>query len=135
MAGTEQQQQNNTLPFGTEDFMSLGLGTIAKIRRWKQHKHHVSTAKFVKLYGATPETCSEVWKDLTGHPNAIVNVGSGGKPQHLLLALRFLWKYQEQSDLAQFFGQTEKTVAKWLRIYVVKLAILLQSKVSHSYCF
>jgi hypothetical protein len=120
-------------PFGAEDFMALGLGTIAKIHRWKQHKTHASVAKFVKFYGCTPETCAQVWKDLTEHPDAEVNVGSKGKPSHLLLALRFLWKYQEQSDLAQFFGiQTEKTVGKWVRIYVGKLALLLQSKVSQS---
>jgi hypothetical protein len=126
-------QSEGGLSFGAEDFMALGLGSIAKIHRWTQYKHHVNIAKFTSFYGGTPETCAEIWKDLMEHSDPLVNVGNKGKPTHLLLALRFLWKYQEQIDIAQFFGiQSEKTVGKWIRIYVVKLALLLQSKVSHS---
>jgi hypothetical protein len=129
-AGSEQSKAQ---PFGEEDFMALGLGTIAKVLRWKQHKRHISVAKFTKFYGATAATCAEMWKDLTEHPDPSVNVGSKGKPKHLLLALRFLWKYQEQNDIAQFFGiQCDKTVGKWVKIYVTKLSLLLQSKVSRS---
>jgi hypothetical protein len=59
-----------------------------------------------------------------------VRLPEHAKPMHFLLAVRFLWKYHEERDLARYFGMRSKTTApKWWKIYVIKIEKLLDRKV------
>lgn len=108
--------------FTEADFLQLGLET-ANHPKWRQYKDHCNIKRFKKAYGMTPVTCADVWatfRDLPpDHPSRI---GKRADPVHLLIALRWLWKYETEADLGRFFSLTEKTVTKWIRIYVKKMA-------------
>jgi hypothetical protein len=111
-----------------EDFMALGL-SIAGYDLWKSYKLEANIERFKKHYGVTPTTCADVWRDLKISTDERIHVGKKGKPANLLLACRFLFKYDTQTDLGSFFKiRSDKTVGKWCEIYVSKLALLLRSK-------
>ena len=77
------------------------------------------------LTGPTPLTSSEIW-------NALVQaekLTKTSKPVHLLLAFRYLHKYDTQIDLGQFFKiSSHVTITKHCKNYVGLIASLLITK-------
>lgn len=107
-----------------QDFLQLGM-EIAGINRWQQYRPNTNVKRFKKRYGATPLTCHQMWVDLI----AIGEVKNRSKPAHLLMALRYLFKYESCTDLGDFFGfATDAAVAKWCKLYVTKIQKLLDLK-------
>jgi len=123
--------------FSTEEFMALGLETGGH-PKWRDYKHERNIDRFKEDYGVTPQTCHDIWEDLRNFDAEIecldehkspVRLEKGAKPLHLLLGIRFLFKYQEQRDLCRFFGmRSPKTMSKWATLYVFKIERLLDMK-------
>lgn len=108
-----------------EDFFALGL-ELAGHSKWQQYKHERNLERFKEDYGVIPETCCRIWEDL----RTSFRLEKKAKPKHFLLAIRFLFKYEDESDLCRFFGiRSKKTVRKWWKIYVRKIEEILESKV------
>lgn len=52
------------------------------------------------------------------------------KPMHFLLALRFLFVYENETNLGQFFGiRSRNTVGKYVKMWVKRIQSLLKAKV------
>jgi hypothetical protein len=118
-----------TRKLSCKDFMSIGL-TIAGFDRWMMYAEAANNIRFVQHFGATPATVSEIWNAMLVHPDIDCRVDANTNPKYLLLGLRFLWTYHTQGSLGNFFGiRSEKTVGKWSRMIVLKLAALSKYKV------
>ena len=51
-------------------------------------------------------------------------------PKHLLVAIRFLWTYDEEYEIARFFSfRCYNTGRKWWKFYLTKIEKLLELKV------
>jgi len=118
-----------TRKLSCKDFTSIGL-TIAGFDRWRMYTEAANNVRFVQHFGATPATVSEIWNAMLVHPDIDCRVDANTNPKYLLLGLRFLWTYHTQGSLGNFFGiRSEKTVGKWSRMIVLKLAALSKYKV------
>ena len=115
-------------PFSVQEFLQLGLEN-AKYFKWQKYQPHCNIDRFKKQYGVTPQTAADVWQLLREQP-----VGHGSrlepnsKPIHLLMSFHFLFKYPEEEELGLFFLiLSPKTVGKWTKHYVIKIAGLLDN--------
>jgi hypothetical protein len=111
------------------EFMGLGL-EIGGHTRWRTYKHEANVKRFKQAFGVIPETCVLLWDALRNSMNATVRLQKNDKPMHLLVAIRFLWTYHEEYDIARFFSfRSVVTGRKWWKIYVKKIEKLLDRKV------
>lgn len=113
------------------EFMELGL-ELAGYKRWKRYKEKANIQRFKSHFGPLPKSCENIWIDLQTTTDAACRIESDADPKHLLLGLRFLWKYQTEDDLGAFFQMTSKTVRKWSHVYARKIQLLLPNKVRDS---
>jgi hypothetical protein len=102
------------------DFMSLGL-EWAGFMRWKNHKHETNLEHFKGWYGASPKSCERIWFDLQTTIEEEFRINSDANPLHLLLTLHFLKSYQTELILSPTFSMTEKTVRKWIGVYMAQV--------------
>jgi hypothetical protein len=110
-------------------FMGLGL-ELGLHTKWRTYKHDQNINRFKADFGIIPESCVLLWDALRNSMDPTVRLPGNAKPMHFLLAVRFLWKYHEECDLARYFGMRSKTTArKWWKIYVIKIEKLLDRKV------
>ena len=71
-----------------------------------------------------------LWDALRNSMDATVWLQKNDKPMYLLVAIRFLWLYDEEYDIARFFGfRSVVTGRKWWKMYVKKIEKLLDRKV------
>jgi hypothetical protein len=128
----KQKRPTMSLPprlLSSKTFLSIGL-TIAGFDRWMMYTEAANNRRFVQHFGATPPTVADIWNAMIVHTDTNCRVEANTDPKYLLLGLRFLWTYHTQASIGSFFGiQSEKTVRKWIRMIVSKLAALLQYKV------
>jgi hypothetical protein len=111
------------------EFMGLGL-EIGGHTRWQTYLHEANVKRFKQAFGVIPETCVLLWDALRNSMNATVRLQKNDKPMHLLVAIRFLWTYHEEYDIARFFSfRSVVTGRKWWKIYVKKIEKLLDRKV------
>ena len=108
-----------------DNFLSAGLDIVCKHQNWRQFKHHCNIDRFKEAFGVIPETCVLIWDDL----RAANDINSKSRVKHFLLAIRFLWKYENETDLGRVFDMCPKTVRKWWKHYVPKFERLLDPKV------
>ena len=120
-------------PFSARDFLKLGLET-ANYPKWESYKESTLLGRFKKHFYVTPQTCADAWEMMRNFPVGNESrLEEDARPVHLLLACRFLFTYGTEDELASFFGakhrlRAPKSVAKWCKIYVRKLAGLLEKK-------
>ena len=108
------------------DFIEIGLET-AKVVGWRLCKPATAIERFKQFYLATPATCVAIWDDL----KKAGAISKKDKPVHLLVGLRFLLKYENESNLAHFFGfRSRTTAAKYARLWVGHISTLFAGKVS-----
>jgi hypothetical protein len=111
------------------EFMGLGL-EIGRHTRWRTYKLEANVKRFKEAFGVIPETCVLLWDALRNSMDATVRLQKKDKPMHLLVAIRFLWTYDEEYEIARFFGfGSANTGRKWWKIYVKKIEKLLDLKV------
>ena len=112
-----------------DEFLDLGL-TQAGIHGWRKHKLHASIDRFKSRYGCSPKTCEVVWIELRNSNDIDIRITKRDKPLMFLLALRFLWKYETEYDLGDYFNiRSEKTVRNYYRHWLPKIQGLLKQKV------
>jgi len=111
------------------EFMGLGL-EIGGHTRWQTYKHEANVKRFKQAFGVIPETRVLLWDALRNSMDATVRLQKNDKPMHLLVAIRFLWMYHEEYEIARFFSfRSVVTGRKWWKIYVKKIEKLLGRKV------
>jgi hypothetical protein len=110
------------------EFMELGL-EIGGHAKWRTYLHHTNIKRFKQAFGVIPETCVLLWDALRNSMDGEVRLKKKEKPKHLLVAIRFLWTYDTEYDLARFFGICEQTARTWWKFYVTKIEKLLDGKV------
>jgi len=116
------------MALATNDFLEIGL-KIGGHTKWKTHKESANVQRFKELFGVTPATCSSIWNDMIGaNAEDDCHIDNDANPVHFLLAVRFLFRYEREKDLARMFGTAPKTMRPWQRLYVWKLQALLQKK-------
>lgn len=112
---------------GKKQFMRLGLELMG-VYKWMTHKHHTNIDRFRKFYGVTPRTCGRLWHRLRTSDDPNICLYSDADPKHLLLAIRFLWRYEVEDEVGRPFGiKSPKTVRKWVKYYLHRMAELLPS--------
>lgn len=112
-------------PFLAQEFLGLGL-TTANYPNWNNYLPHTQLYRFRKHFGVSPQTVADCWRMLRDSDDDDIRLEKNAKPMHLLLACRFLWKYDTEYDLGSFFSiKSPKTVGKWCRDYVGKMSKLL----------
>jgi len=117
--------ENAATALTSQDFLGMGL-EIAGHSKWEQYKLDRNVERFKVAFGVIPETCASIWQDLRRREK----INKQSDPRHFLIGVRFLWKYEEEADLARFFGiRTHQTVRKWWKIYVQIIESLLDEKV------
>lgn len=90
-------------------------------------QHHngnngVCNQRFVDFFGASPLVCSTIWNLLSEnyvHPD-------GSQPKHMLAAFHFLRVYNIESVNRALFDSDEKTLRKWIWLYIRILATELK---------
>ncbi|CAB9503243.1 hypothetical protein SEMRO_160_G072100.1 [Seminavis robusta] len=108
--------------FSARHFMGLGL-RYARFHNWKRYKPKQCIHRFKQQFGMKPQTVEDVWKALRDSDDPVVRLPKTAKPKHLLIAIRHLFKYHTEADLATFFNiKTEKTVRRWARQYLKRIA-------------
>ena len=110
-------------------WLELGLGYGRN--NWINAKLQKKREGFKQWCGIYPDTCAKVWSDLIEQD--ILEDGSA-KPQHFLLALRWLKAYDYEHQLKKEFGFDEKTIRKWVRFFIVKIEKLKQITVRNLLC-
>lgn len=113
--------------YSANEFFVLGLETAGH-KRWRQHKPCPKMERFRHRYGVTPQTCAEIWRDLSLSETEECRLATSANPLHLLLAFRFLFKCHEEEELGVFFHLSPNTDRKWTRLCVVKIKLLLPTK-------
>jgi hypothetical protein len=109
--------------------MALGLD-ISKHFNWRHCKHHCNVERFRQAYGVTPKSVAQVWHLLRTSSDLNCKLPMNADPMHLLLAIRFLWRYEVYEDLGRFFGiKSPKTVKRWVMYYLPRVARLLASMI------
>jgi hypothetical protein len=112
------------------DFLEIGLEQ-AKVAGWKRCLRETNIERFRKFYLVTPATCAATWKDL----NEAGDICKKDNPAMFLLGVRFLFVYENETNLGNFFGiKARNTVGKYCKIWVEKIRKLLIKKVSAEFC-
>lgn len=113
--------------YGKKHFMRLGLELMGDYK-WMTYKHHCNVDRFRTYYGVTPRTVGRLWHRLRISNDPDIRLGIKADPKHLLLAIRFMWRYEVEEELGKPFGiKSPKTVRKWVRDYLGRVAKLLPS--------
>jgi hypothetical protein len=113
--------------FSKKQFHALGL-ELAGHPQWKAYKHHCNIERYRQAYGVTPKTAARLWHELRTSNNAQVKLPVDYEPIHLLLSIRFLWRYEVYEDLGRFFGiRSPKTVRKWVWDYLNRIRGVLRA--------
>lgn len=113
--------------YGNNDMLEQGLQAIG---------HHVvgedreNYHNFKASYGASPAATSTIWKDLWDSNNAEITIGPESKLLHFFWALHFLRAYPLERNLAAYFRSNRKTIMKWAKLYITKISLLKNQKVS-----
>jgi hypothetical protein len=111
--------------FSKKEFHAFGL-ELAGHPQWKAYKHHCNIDRYRQAYGVTPKTVARVWHELRTSNDSQAKLPTNSEPIHLLLSIRFLWRYEVYEDLGRFFGiQSPKTVKKWLWDYLQRIRRML----------
>jgi len=115
--------------FTEQAFLQIGLES-ARYDNWDQCQNNTNTGRFKKQYGVTARTCADLWSMLRSQPvGDVCRLEIDAKPIHLLVACRWLFTYDSEDRIGSFFGiKSQKTIAKWVRHYVCKIASLLPKK-------
>lgn len=119
-----------TVDFSAEKFLALGL-SAANVD-FGNHNHRRNRNDFRSFFGCSAEACQKIWLELqlSTIPECYID-GRTSNPLHLLLGLRFLWKYDNERDLGSFFRiKDPKTIGKWAHAYARKLSLLLPNVMS-----
>ena len=74
----------------------------------------IGRQRFREFFGIPPELCSIVWNELYNSDAIPVF----GQPHHLLWALLFLKRYFTEHVMSAVIGHDEKTIRKWVWIFV-----------------
>lgn len=114
------------IPVLTEDgFLEIGMHE-SKVFGWNHCKKSTNIDRFKKFYCVSPLTCATMWNDLRDAEK----IRKKDQPKHLLLALRFLFLYENETNLGQFFGiRSRNTVGKYVKMWVKRIQSLLKAKV------
>ena len=111
--------------FSKRAFHELGL-ECAGHPQWRSYKHNCNLDRYRQAYGVTPKTVARVWHELRTSNNPAAKLPVDSNPIHLLLSIRFLWRYEVYEDLGRFFGiRSPKTVKKWVWEYLKRMSHLL----------
>jgi hypothetical protein len=115
---------------GAAKFMAIGLD-LAGFKNWRGSNERTNLRRFTGRYGPTPLTCQNIWDDLQTSTNEACRINNSivKHPHLLFLALRFLWAYPTEENLAAEFQMSPKTVRKWAALMVMKIHLLLPQKV------
>ena len=88
--------------------------------------------RFNSFFGATPEVCNIAWDLILAEDN----IPKGGRKEHMMWALRFLKTNETENVLAGILGGIdEKTLRKWIDIFVRRLSNLEGVVVSGIFMF
>lgn len=113
--------------FGKKQFMRLGLEHAGEYK-WMTYKHHCNLDRFRTYYGVTPRTCARLWHYMRDSNDPKIRLYKNANPSHLLLAIRFCWRYEREKELGMRFQiRSEKTVRKWVKFYLNRMRLLLPS--------
>jgi hypothetical protein len=78
--------------------------------------------RFRSTFGTSPDVCAVIWNMLDPY-NTIAHEGTS--PQHLLWALMFMKMYAKESVRCSMAGGVdEKTLRKWVWIFVIEISFL-----------
>jgi hypothetical protein len=116
-------------PMTANEFLELGL-EIGGHSRWRTYQHDANIKRFKEAFGVIPETCVLIWDALRNSLDPTARLVRKDKPKNLLVAIRFLWTYHEEYEIARFFSfRSHNTGRKRWKFYVTKIEKLLELKV------
>lgn len=116
------------------EFLKLGLSYVG----FEEHRQENANAaanvvRFRSTFGVDPETCSSILVDLQEEVD--VNgktIMKNPRASFLLMALYWMRSYNTEIILSGIFRRQEKTVRKYLRMYVNSIQALALKKVKHT---
>jgi hypothetical protein len=112
-----------------DEFMVLGL-KFAGHPRVKSLLTNLR--RFKGWYGASPETCAQIFSDLKTTDINEARIKDNEDPSRFLMAMHFLRAYRTEEQTAGTFRMNEKTARKWCWKYAKKIQALKGKKVSNS---
>lgn len=113
------------IAFSKRQFLQLGLESFGDWK-WATYKHHCNVERFRGYFGVTPRTCARIWHELRSSSDGRIRLQKNADPKHLLLAIRFVWRYEVETEAGQRFGiRSPKTVRKWAKDYAHRISLLL----------
>ena len=118
-------------PFTENEFLYLGLELRSNGRsnRWKTVKLESQIVNFQAAYTAHPKTLAAIWHDLQMTPLLELRIDASIKPDHMLLAYRWLTAYESEKDINVTYGYGEKSIRKACRDVTAKIAALRKIKI------
>jgi len=111
-------------PMSADDFLVLGL-ELGGHHKWRSYKPHCNINRFKEDYGIIPQTAHLTWEAL----RVAELIDGKDKACQFFVAIRFLWKYEDEVDLGRFFKLSKKTARKWWKHYVFCIEQLLDPMV------
>jgi hypothetical protein len=110
--------------------LCLGLSFVGYDEERNNRTHdNKNRDRFQKSYGVSPLVCSLIFSDIQ-----VLELGeakvSKPKPNHFLLCMFWLKRYQVESILSVIFGFHEETICKWIWTYARAIQALKSHKVS-----
>ena len=91
-----------------------------------------SDRRYASFFGSNPEVCNIAW----GLLNRYGLLPEGGHEEHMMWTLIFLKTYKTENNLAALLGGIdEKTLRKWVQLFVGALAELEGVVVSTWFAF
>ena len=87
-----------------------------------------TTLCFRGFFGACPESCLGILSDMQTAVPLEYRIGNPN-PIYFLMTMNWLSTYKKESELAGLFKLDEKTVRKWIWIYVRAIQALKAIKV------
>ena len=116
--------------YSAHQFMVLGLKN-AKILNWQCRKENTNIDAFRRKYSGTPQTVEDIYNKMRLSADVRIRLRANAKPMHLLLALRFIRKYEAEEDLGNFFGILSRTtVEKYLNEYMPRIHLLMVNRLA-----
>jgi hypothetical protein len=116
-----------TIP--SNEILRLGL-EVASGYNVNQKCETTKLLKFRAKYGASPNTCEEIFRDIQNddlHQHRI------SKPNiiYFLMAMDWLKSYDTEENLATSYNVHVQTVRKWTQTYAKVIAAMKSNKVSN----
>jgi len=114
------------------------MGAAIMSRDPEGRSESVFHTRWMSFFGVELDVVVKTW-NLIGVPVCDQGELSHAKPEHLLWALLFLKKHGDESEMAALVGKDnkavdEKTFSKWSKIFVRRIACLIDAVVSRSIC-